>query len=161
MRMVGKHIILREPQIQDSEILLGWENSKETIQVSSHSGGYTKSDIERYINGIKDVYLDKQLRLMICRGAKSIGTIDLFDVDFDSGKASIGILIAEREDRNNGIGSESLSMLMKYCIRTLGLGCLNAKVQNENFASISFFKKMGFKEINSEVGIVSMQLELR
>ncbi|NND94259.1 MAG: GNAT family N-acetyltransferase [Flavobacteriales bacterium] len=161
MRLVGEKTILRAPNIKDSELILGWENSEDTVRVSSHYGGYQQSDIEEYIRGIKDVYLDKQLRFIICSGEKAIGTIDLFDVDFDLGVASVGLLIAEQEHRNQGRGSESISLLVEYCTETLSLECLNAQILIDNLVSISFFKKMGFKEISSDGRIVLMQLELR
>ena len=39
---------------------------------------------------------------------KPVGTIDLFDVNFKHGFATIGILIADDADRGQGIASEAL-----------------------------------------------------
>ena len=55
------------------------------------------------IENERDIYLDKQLRLIIVSliEEKVIGCIDLFEFDMRNQRASLGILIANSNDRRH------------------------------------------------------------
>ncbi len=74
-----------------------------------------------------------------------MGLIDLFDFDPKHRRAGIGIVILDKADRNNGHGSEALSLLCNYAFTVLNLNQVYANVGEENQASIQLFKKMGFE----------------
>jgi RimJ/RimL family protein N-acetyltransferase len=130
------------------------------VGVSNHKGNFKLSEIEDYIRSIRDVYLDKQLRFVIGRGDSAIGTLDLYDVDFDESYAYVGILIADIKHRGKGLGKEALMILADYCSRTLDISLLKADIQELNKDSIAFFRSSGFVNHNSEKGILTMQMEL-
>ena len=91
----------------------------------------------------------KQLRLAICENddENAIGLIDLFDFDPKNNRAGIGILIKNKDDRNQGIGTESLELLIKYAFYHLNLNQLYANIDSENGASLQLFVKFGFEKI--------------
>lgn len=153
MRLVGRHINLRPPTMQDAQQILEWENAPEVIEFSCHQGGLRLKDIQNYVASIRDVYLDQQLRWIINRGEKAIGTLDIFDVDFKAGLAHVGILIADKSDRRAGLGKEAIDLLQKYCHEILNLRTLVAEVRSDNRGSQMFFESMGFdkKEMEDDI----------
>ena len=66
MYLSGKKIFLRALQLSDADILYQWENDKSIWKVSNTLKPFSKKEIKDFIAAQKDVYLDKQLRLMIC-----------------------------------------------------------------------------------------------
>ncbi len=150
----GTDISLRPPRMSDAPAMLLWESQQDSVKVSSHEGVFKLKDIQAYIQGIKDVYLDKQLRLVICdHSDKGLGCVDLFDVDMVVGKAAIGILIAAKCDRGKGLASEALQLLVEHSFHTLGLSEIIADVQIENKTSLNFFVRNGFEKNGMNQGI--------
>jgi diamine N-acetyltransferase len=77
----------------------------------------------------------------------AIKLIDLFEFDPKNNRAGIGILIKNNDDRNQGIGTESLELLIKYAFYNLNLNQLYANIDSENTASLKLFAKFGFQKI--------------
>src|ERR1051325_7237379 len=143
----GKKILLRSPELSDTDILHQWENDKAHWGVSGTQKPFTKKEIKDFISNQKDIYLDKQLRLMICTSPLSplshgrgvggeVGCIDLFEFNEQNLTAGIGILV-DKNHRRNGYGSEALSLLIIYSFEILNLKQLYCNVSADNTASMS------------------------
>ena len=145
----GTKIKLRAIEPSDIDLLHKWENDRSIWSVSNTITSFSRKEIEEYITSIRDIYADKQLRLMICLASndKSIGCIDLFDFDNNNLRAGVGILIAEPSQRQKGYASEALELLIKYCFTILNLHQLYCNIPADNEASLKLFKKHGFQEI--------------
>ncbi len=166
MQIQGKKIFLRSVQPSDADILYKWENDKTNWQVSGTKKSFTKKEIKDFISNQKDIYLDKQLRLIICinspliKGDKrvvSVGCIDLFNFNEPNLTAGIGILI-DKKYRKKGYASDTLSLLIKYSFEILNLSQLHCNISEENKASIKLFQKHKFKIIQKKNGVHSFQL---
>jgi diamine N-acetyltransferase len=75
----------------------------------------------------------------------TVGAIDLFDFEPYHRRAGIGILVARKEVRRQGIASEALALLIDYSFRVLGLHQLYCNVAKGNEASCNLFMKSGFR----------------
>ena len=164
MQLQGKKIFLRSVQPSDADILYKWENDKSNWQVSGTKKPFTKKEIQNFISNQKDIYLDKQLRLIIQQipNPKSlilnpVGCIDLFHFDEKSLTAGIGILI-DKKYRKNGYASDALSLLIKYSFEILNLNQLHCNISEDNKASIKLFQKHKFKIADKKNGVHSFQL---
>lgn len=147
MILKGKHTKLRALEPGDLEFLYELENNSDIWEVSGTITPYSRHVLKLYLdNAHRDIYEVKQLRLSICNELnKLIGFIDLFDFDPKHRRAGIGIVILEKSERNNGRGSEALSLLCDYAFTVLNLNQVYANVGEENQPSIQLFKKMGFE----------------
>ncbi|NNC82468.1 MAG: GNAT family N-acetyltransferase [Flavobacteriales bacterium] len=161
MRLTGRHIVLRPPSLHDAGVLLEWENDEAVRHVSLDQGPLSLEGVQRYLRNIKDVYLDKQLRFIIELQGRPIGAIDLYDVRFDVRQASIGILIADTEMRNQGFGSEALQLVKDYASEYLDIDHFGVQVQLDNTPSRSFFEKNGFHVIGHEKDTIEMTSEIK
>lgn len=150
LTLSGKHIFLRALEPEDLEFVYAIENDEKIWEVSNTQTPYSKFLIREYLkNARQDIYEAKQLRLAICRQNtfQPIGLINVFDFDPKNNRAGIGILIKEESDRNSGIGSESLELLIRYCFSKLELNQLYANIDAQNSASLKLFTNFGFQEI--------------
>ena len=150
----GKNIRLRAIEPADLDIIYEWENDPANWLVSNTITPFSKHVLTRYIeHSHKDIHEARQLRFMIDLMDDSgivketIGTVDLFDFDPMHKRAGLGILIANQENRMKGFAFESLSILIQYAFDTLHLHQLYCNISNDNQASLSLFKKLGFTEI--------------
>lgn len=147
MILKGKQTKLRALEPGDLEFLYELENNSDIWEISGTITPYSRHVLKLYLdNAHRDIYEVKQLRLTICNELNDvIGLIDLFDFDPKNRRSGIGIVILDKLDRNNGHGSEAVSLLCDYAFSVLNLNQVYANVGEENQASIQLFKKLGFK----------------
>ena len=145
----GEHIYLRALEPEDLEFIHSIENDESVWEISNTQTPYSRFLIKQYLEeSHKDIYQVKQLRLVISNFEdEALGMIDIFDFDFKNKRAGIGILIRDSEHRNNGIGSEALQLLTKYCFTHLNLHQLYCNISEDNVASIKLFANQGFNQI--------------
>ena len=151
MKLQGEHINLRALEPTDIESILKWENDPETWTISNTVAPFSRFVLEEYIvSSHQDIYAAKQLRLIIEKEGKAIGSIDLFDFEPKHQRAGIGILIAEKEDRRKGYASDALKVLIEYCFTTLNLHQIYCNILTDNEASISLFQQHGFQVVGTK-----------
>jgi diamine N-acetyltransferase len=149
VKLKGERIYLRALEQEDLDFLYELENNTDVWEVSGTIAPYSKSVLQLYLdNAHRDIFDVKQLRMVICDlQHKAIGLIDIFDFEPNHKRAGIGIIILDTEQRNKGIGAESITLLCNYVFDVLGLRQIYANILEENFASMYLFKKLGFVEV--------------
>ncbi len=149
----AQNIYLRALEPEDLEFVYSIENNVTIWEVSNTQTPYSKFLIKQYLeNAHQDIYEAKQLRLVICKNHnfKAIGLIDLFDYDPKNSRIGIGILINNETNRNNGVGSQALGLLIDYCFEILNIHQLFANISTENEASLALFTKFGFQIVGTK-----------
>jgi diamine N-acetyltransferase len=149
LSLKGEQIYLRALEPKDLDFLYQLENDTAIWEISGTIKPYSKKVLQLYLeNSHRDIYDVKQLRLCICnKDDHCIGLIDLFDFDPKNRRAGIGVVIANTENRNKGVGAEAISLLCNYAFTTLDLHQLYANILEGNDASIHLFEKLGFSKI--------------
>lgn len=149
LTLKGETIFLRALEPEDLEFIHAIENDESIWEISNTQTPYSKFLIKQYLEmAHKDIYEVKQLRLVISNYAnEAMGMIDLFDFDFKNHRAGIGILIKEVENRQKGIGSEALKLLIDYSFLNLDLHQLYCNISETNSDSIKLFENQGFERI--------------
>lgn len=146
----GKNLFLRALEPNDLEFIYAIENDESVWEISHTQTPYSRFLVRQYLeNANQDIYEAKQLRLAICEynDENAIGLIDLFDFDPKNNRAGIGILIKNTENRNQGIGTEALDLLIKYAFYHLNLHQLYANIDSQNIGSLKLFTNFGFQKI--------------
>lgn len=145
----GNKIYLRALEPEDLDFVHEVENNEDFWVVSATQSPYSRYMIKKYLeNAHRDIYEVKQLRLVICNyDHKSVGLIDLFDLEPKDKRAAIGILIADPADRKKGYGAESISLICDYSFKHLALHQVYANVTTDNEASVKLFESLGFTRV--------------
>jgi len=145
----GEKIYLRAVEPNDVDLIFGWENNTANWLNSHTQRPFSRFSIEEHVFSMRDVYSDKQLRLMIVRkdNETTIGSVDLFDCDFNHLRAGVGILIEKESDRNQGFAKEALNLLSVYARDVLNLHQLYAEVIENNENSLHLFQNCGYQII--------------
>lgn len=149
MFIKGEHIYLRALEPSDVDVLYKWENNRQIWHVSNTQTPFSRYVLEQFlVNAHEDIYMNKQLRLIIAsvENDNAVGAIDLFDFDPYHMRAGIGVLVAE-EFRNKGYAFEALQLLKDYAFKTLLLKQLYANVTASAPASLQLFEKSGFQKV--------------
>lgn len=150
MLLKNSQIALRAVEPEDLDILYKWENTTELWIHGNTLAPYSKLVLRQYINDAleMDIYQSKQLRLMIdlTDEEKTVGTVDLYEIDAHNRRAGIGILIDE-EYRQKKIATQALQLMAEYAFDFLFLHQLYAYISMSNTKSLSLFEKAGYKEV--------------
>ena len=149
----GNTIYLRALEPEDLEFIYAIENNESVWEVSNTQTPYSRFLIRQYLeNAHQDIYEAKQLRLAICLSDtfEAIGLIDLFDFDPKNNRAGVGIVISNENNRNSGIGSEALQLVINYAFNQLQLHQLYANIGSDNEISKQLFTKFGFQKIGTK-----------
>jgi diamine N-acetyltransferase len=145
--LTGTNFYLRALEPEDLDFIYRLENDEEIWEVSNTQTPYSRFLIRQYLeNAHQDIYEAKQLRLAICEIGKNeaLGLIDLFEFDPVNQRAGVGVIIQNPGDRNKGMGSEALGLLIEYAFQKLQLHQLYANIDLGNVASLSLFTNFGF-----------------
>ena len=149
----GTNIYLRALEPEDLEFIYAIENNESVWEVSNTQTPYSRFLIRQYLENVhQDIYEAKQLRLAICLydTFHAIGLIDLFDFDPKNNRAGVGIVISNEANRNSGIGSEALQLVINYAFNQLQLHQLYANIGSNNEISLQLFTKFGFQIIGTK-----------
>lgn len=84
------------------------------------------------------------------RRARTIGTLDLFEYDPLHGRAGLGILIYDAEERGRGYAADAVETLCRYARERLRMHQLWCNVGADNEASLGLFRKLGFREVGTK-----------
>ena len=141
-------IYIRPIDIPDALTVMYWENNPANWDASDNKSEYALYDIVRLIEELRDVNRAKQARWIICDASTDelIGTVDLFEIDFEKNEASVGVLVAEPANRGKGIASIALNLIEQEALK-LGLNRLTCIIHPHNLASVRLFEKQGFGKI--------------
>ena len=146
--LTNRDIKLRALEPEDLEELFRWENNPDTWHLSNTLTPLSRFVLRQYLeNAHRDIYETRQLRLVIQlrEEERPLGAIDLFDFDPFHHRAGVGILIADRQDRNRGYAGQALETLVNYGFEVLRLHQLYANIGVTNQVSIKLFEKAGFE----------------
>lgn len=144
-------LLLRAPEPTDIDVLYHWENDTDVWQTGITHSPFSRFTLSKYLETAHlDIIEAKQQRFIIVSKSsknKAIGTVDIFDYDIFNNRAGIGILIAEKQDRQKGYAFNTLQLICEYCFSTLDMVQLYCNIDTSNTSSIKLFEKIGFETI--------------
>lgn len=141
MRMVN----FRALEPEDLDMLYKIENDETLWRIGSTNVPYSRYTLHDYIaHASNDIYIDKQVRLMIENAeGHPVGILDFMDFNPQHLRAEIGIVIESRY-RCQGLATAALREAIDYSRRIFHLHQLYAVVSTENEEAQSLFRKQNF-----------------
>ena len=107
-------------------------------------------------------YIDKKnkqtdalcLGIFLENSNQHIGTVKLEPIDRLNKKATIAIMIGDKDSWGKGFAIEAMQILIDYAFNDLKLEEINLGVLVQNINAIKVYNKLGFKEVRRELGSV-------
>lgn len=146
MNIKGKIVTLRAIEKTDLDLMREMLNDPEMENlVVGWAFPVSKYEQEKwYENNISN---KNHLRFIIeTKDKETVGMISLINLDWKNRKASYGIKLKTVDNRNQGIGTDSLLALMKYSFEELNLNKIETTILETNLISKNFHLKNGWKE---------------
>ena len=147
MNTESSQVKLRAIEPEDLDLLYRIENDRKLWNVGASNVPYSRYTLHDYIaNASDDIYVDRQVRMMIENGAGEIvGIVDVVNFDPSNCRAEVGLIILDAF-RRQGYGRSTLEQIASYALNVLHLHQLFAFVDTRNKASMELFRNMGYQE---------------
>lgn len=145
----GERIKLREYRWDDLEALRGWVNDRDVTQYLSgiflypHTVHQTESYLKMMLEHTSEA---KGFVIAEKDTDRYIGQIDLIKFDWVSRKATLGIVIGDKNLHGKGIGTEAITLLLDFAFNQLNLNKVDLTVRDYNLRGIRCYEKCGFVE---------------
>jgi diamine N-acetyltransferase len=140
---------LRAVEPEDLDRLYAWENNPQLWTVGNTRNPYSRFVLKQYIlNSDKDIYENKELRLMMVNKAtgETIGTVDLFDFDIHHSRVALGLYV-DAAFQGNGFAKIALTLIEEYVFNFLKINQLYCHISESNSASRKLFENENY-EVN-------------
>lgn len=145
-KLVGENVYLSPVNPSDIEVFLAWMNDMDVTDYTGRTYALTN-------------YVTEQdwMQNMLAKGGytfsivtldedKVIGNIGLEGVDPVNRRATLGIMIGEKESRNKGFGTEAIKLLLDFAFNYLNLNNVMLIYLECNERAKRCYEKVGFKE---------------
>jgi len=141
----GNRVRLRAIERGDIPTFLKWVNDPEVQRYLGRtpfplSFAQEERWFEKQLN-------DERSRIFAIETEKGvhIGNIGLHEIDYKDGKATLGIMIGEKEYRDQGYGTDAVRTLLRFAFQELNLHRVSLEVFDFNKRAIRCYEKCGFR----------------
>jgi RimJ/RimL family protein N-acetyltransferase len=140
----GKLVDLAPPEAEDAEALARWLNDPEVWQPFARLWPTNVEAERQWIAG--QLARRDELNFLVFERAsgKPAGLIGLRSLDAANATGRLGLLIGEAAVRGRGLGTEAVTLLLRYGFDYLGLRRVNLAVLADNAAALALYEKLGF-----------------
>ncbi|MBR2291105.1 MAG: GNAT family N-acetyltransferase [Prevotella sp.] len=140
-------VTLRAIEPEDLDLLYRIENDVKLWNIGTSNVPYSRYTLHDYIaNASGDIYVDRQVRMMIENEAKQvIGIIDIVNFDPSNRRAELGLVI-EEPYRKQGYAYSTLMAIRQYALNVIHLRQLFAFIDARNEPCLQLFRKLGCVE---------------
>jgi RimJ/RimL family protein N-acetyltransferase len=145
--LYGKRIRLRGNERSDLPKFVEWLNDPEVQRYLSMSLPISQAAEEQWFeNMLKRPPEEQSLGIEIKDGEgwRLIGNCGIFDINWRSRSAEVGLFIGDKSCWNKGYGTEVLRLLLRHGFGTMNLNRIFLRVDAENLGGIRAYKKAGF-----------------
>jgi len=146
----GNRIYLRVLEVKDAtQEYCDWLNDPE-VNKYLETKGATIEGLKEYINEKNKSSNCLFFGIFYRENDEHIGNLKLEPIDFDSKRATFGILIGDKKYWGMGIGVEVTKLIVDWAFDILNLKEVNLGVIAENKAAVKIYEKVGFHIDNIE-----------
>lgn len=148
MRYKATHGNIRLRYLTHEDVLNGYQNWMNdpdiTKYLETRFQGWSQKKLEKYIDTMNDSN-SNHLFGIINNKDQYIGNIKLGPIDQHHKRASIGIMIGDKNSWGHGFGFDAIQAIKLFAFNTLNLEKLTAGCYSNNEGSKKLFLKSGFK----------------
>jgi len=147
-RLIGENITLREFKKEDLPFINKFTTDYEICRNLSDTflRNHSLENTEKYLNTILENSSNDNLNYVIAEKEtlNYIGSIDIMNINWVSRMGTLGIVITQKDSRNKGIGTEAITLLLKYSFERANLNKIQLDVSEFNLSGIRCYEKCGF-----------------
>lgn len=145
-KIVGKNVYLRPITDEDTDLIIEWRNSDAVRPYFIYQKPFTREGHEKWMETMIKSGLGYQFIVCRIEDDVPIGCTYLRDYDREHNKAEYGVFLGTEDVRGHGIGTEVLSLTLRFAFDELDIHKVFARAFADNAASVFSFLKGGFEK---------------
>ena len=142
----GKLVNLRPLETGDLERMFTWINDQETIQYLAARYPISRTEEERWLTSRPAADFANMVLAIETKDGVHIGNCGLHEGQPENRKASLGIVIGDKDYWSNGYGSDAIVTLLRFGFYEMNLNRVWLHVYEFNERARACYKKCGFVE---------------
>jgi RimJ/RimL family protein N-acetyltransferase len=145
--LYGKRIRLRANEHADLPSFVNWLNDPKVRRYTSMTLPVSQATEEHWFEDmLKRPPEEQSLGIEIKEGEnwRLIGNCGIFDINWRTRSAEVGLFIGDKSCWNKGYGTEVMKLLLNHGFGTLNLNRIFLHVDAANIAGIRAYEKAGF-----------------
>lgn len=151
----GKQVYLQElSEEHATDAYAGWLNDPE-VNKYLETRSVTVDELKKYIREKRVSDNAVLFGIFSNKNGRHIGNLKLEPIDRKQKKATLGLLIGDKEYWGKGIGTEATELATQYAFNVLGMQEVNLGVIAENTPAIRVYEKCGFTRAEVRPGAVN------
>lgn len=146
-RLVGEGVELRRHQRRHYPLYARWYGDEEIWRLTSWTGAPMKrAAVERLFESREASEMDDSFAIHRDGEDGPMGVISLMNISEANASADLSVIVGEEQDRERGLGTEAIRLILRYGFEELGLNRVGLSVFEFNATAISAYEKLGFRE---------------
>lgn len=146
-RLVGEGVELQRHKRRNYPLYARWYEDEEVWRLTSWAAAPMRhAAVQRLFENRETSTMEDSFAIHRTGEEKPIGVIGLTNISEANDSAELSIIVGEREDREQGLGTEAIRVLLRYAFGELGLSRVGLSVFEFNRPAITAYQKIGFQE---------------
>ncbi len=143
--LIGEGVELRRHHRDNYPLYARWYGDEEVWRLTSWaSRPMRQAAVERLFRDRELSSIDDSFAIYREGVDEPVGVIGLMNVSEANASADLSIIVGSAEDREQGVGTEAIRLLLDYAFEELGLNRVGLSVFDFNEPAISAYEKLGF-----------------
>ena len=146
--LTGRLVRLRPIELSDAPRYYRWINDAEVARFLEARTLYSMTQEEEYVRTatLQTRPPEVKLAIELLDEERHVGSIALHAIHPEDRRATLGIMIGEKDCWNRGIGTDAIRTMLRYGFEELNLNRIDLTCDERNARGIACYRKCGFVE---------------
>src|SRR5215216_835927 len=145
-KLVGEGVELRRHDPSNYPLYARWYGDEEIWRLTSWAPEpLQRQAVERLFEDRKSSPANDSFAIHRKGEEEPIGVISLMNLSKANASADLSIIVGAAEDRDKGLGTEAIRVILRYAFEELGLDRVALSVFEFNELAIQTYEKLGFQ----------------
>ena len=146
-RLVGEGIELRRHERANYPLYARWYGDEEIWHLTSWAPEpLQRGAVEKLFEDREKSPKDDSFAIHRSGEDEPLGVISLTNIKEANASADLSVIVGDEKDRDQGLGTEAIWVILRYAFEDLGLHRVSLSVFEFNERAITSYEKLGFKE---------------
>ena len=145
-KLKGNGVELRRHDRANYPLYAHWYGNEEVWRLTSWTAEPMKqAAVERLFEDRERSSLDDSFAVHWEGEDEPVGVVSLANINQANSAADLSVIVGDEKDRDRGLGTEAIRILLEYAFEDLGLNRVGLSVFEFNETAIHAYEKLGFK----------------
>jgi RimJ/RimL family protein N-acetyltransferase len=145
-RLVGDGVELRRHERANYPLYARWYGDEEVWHLTSWAAEpLHRTAVEKLFEDREKSAMDDSFAIHREGEEEPLGVISLTNINKANASADLSVIVGDEKDRDKGLGTEAIRVILRYAFEDLGLRRVGLSVFEFNEPAIRAYEKLGFK----------------